>query len=306
MTNKEHVFESSAVRSRIKAIDYIELMKPELTGLSVLTALCGFFLASDTFDFSLFIWMGLGTLLVGGGAGALNQYIERRFDAMMKRTERRPLPAGRLLPFHVLIFGIFLSSFGILILALFTNILTAVLGASTLLSYLFAYTPMKRSTPWSTLVGGIPGALPPVMGWAAASNAIDLGALVLFGILFLWQMPHFLSLAWLYRKDYAKAGYKVLAVVDGDGSRTSRYTVLSLLALIGVSAVTSFSGITGMMYLAGSVILGVAFLIVAVQFKMSAANPAQQAATNQHSRQVFFASLVYLPALLFLMTVDKL
>lgn len=308
MTHEGQVVGRIALRRRAKVLDYLELMKPELTGLSVLTALCGFFLASKEFDPFLFFWTGLGTLLVGGGAGALNQFIERRFDALMRRTERRPLAAGRLSPFNVVAFGISLSIVGIFVLIVLTNFLTACLATGTLLSYLFAYTPLKRRTPWSTLVGGIPGALPPVMGWTAAANRIEIGALILFGILFLWQIPHFLSLAWLYRKDYARAGYPMLPVLDSNGKHTSRSIVISLFGLTALSVVTSFSGLTGTMYLTGSILLGIVFLIFGILFQKSTGenNPASQARMNHYSRQLFFASLVYLPALLFLMTVDKL
>lgn len=308
MIRDGQVVERIALKRRAKVLDYLELMKPELTGLSVLTALCGFFLASKEFDPTLFLWTGLGTLLVGGGAGALNQFIERRFDALMRRTERRPLAAGRLTSFNVLIFGIFLSLVGTSVLLVLTNFLTASLSVATLFTYLFVYTPLKRRTPWSTLIGGIPGALPPVMGWTAAANTIEPGTLILFGILFLWQIPHFLSLAWLYRKDYARAGYRVLSVLDNNGKRTSRFIVISLFCLAALSVVSSFSGLTGTMYLTGSLLLGILFLIFGILFQRSTGenNPASQVRMNYYSRQLFFASLVYLPALLFLMTVDKL
>lgn len=305
--NEGRAFVAAAVPGRLKAFDYVELMKPELTGLSVLTALCGFFLAANEFHIADFLWMGLGTLLVGGGAGTLNQYAERNFDALMRRTERRPLPAGRLSTTEVLLFGISLSIGGLGLLAVATNLLTVFLGAATLISYLFFYTPLKRRTPWSTLVGGIPGALPPVMGWSAATNEIGTGAYVLFAILFFWQVPHFLSLAWIYRKDYLRAGYRTLCVVDTDGRRTGRHILVSLIALSIVSVGTSFVGITGLFYLGGSLLLGLAFFAYGILFQQSTGGlPANLARKNFYSRQLFFASLIYLPVLMILMTVDKL
>ncbi|MEX1138823.1 MAG: heme o synthase [Bacteroidota bacterium] len=291
-------------RSRI--LDFIELMKPELTGLSVLTALCGFYLGSVTVNAIDFFLTGLGTLLLGGGAGALNQHAERSFDQLMKRTERRPLPAGRLKPNQVLSFGILTSMAGLMVLFFGLNILTGVLGTATFLLYVVVYTPLKRKTWTATLVGAVPGALPPVMGWTAAGGTLDLPVAVLFVILFLWQIPHFFSLAWMYRKDYARAGYKMLTVIDASGRRAAMQSLLYCAALIPAALAMSLAGTTGTMYGVGSVLLGGAFLTFAILFRKYAGHSdREQALVNQYARLLFFASLMYLPALFFLMTVDK-
>lgn len=294
---------------RSKVLDFIELMKPELTGLSVLTALCGFYLATDgPMDFFIFLWTALGTVMVGGGAGALNQYAERGYDALMKRTERRPLPSGRLSPGTVLGFGIMLSLGGIILLLLTVNVLTAFLGSVTLLSYLFLYTPLKRITHYSTLIGGIPGALPPVMGWSAAGKGIDEGAILLFAILFFWQMPHFLSLAWMYRKDYARAEYKMLSVIDTDGTRTGHHCLFHSLALLPASMGLTIAGITGYAYLGLAVFLGIGFILYSLSFARSSnkMDDLHRSRLTLSSRKLFFASLVYLPVLMIGMVIDKL
>jgi heme o synthase len=282
-----------------RVLDYLSLAKPELTLLSVLTAVAGYCLgAGGSVHPGVLLSVAAGTGMVGGGAGALNQYMERRFDILMKRTERRPLPAGRLLPVEALTFGTFLSVAGIVYLGLATNVLTAFLAAVTSVTYLFLYTPLKRITPWSTLVGGIPGALPPVMGWTAARNAAEPGAWILFGILFLWQMPHFLSLAWLYRDDYKSAGYRLLTVLDTSGERTSRHVVAATIGLLPVSLMLSATGTLGWVYAAGSFSLGCLFLIPALRLAGRR--------TNAGARQLFIASLAYLPLLMAMMAVDRL
>lgn len=276
--------------------------------LSVLTALCGFYLGTlGAFDYWRFFHVALGTTLVGGGAGALNQFVERRYDALMKRTERRPLPAGRLRPIEGLIFGSVMSILGIVDLCLFTNNLTGILAAVTFSTYIFLYTPLKRITPYSTLIGAIPGALPPVLGWAAARNDVNLGAAVLFAIVFCWQMPHFLSLAWMYRRDYARAGFKILTVGDPDGKRTSREIVAYSIALVPVSLLPASAGMTGLASMAGAVGLSLAFLFMSVMLVRHAGNPQTIMGEkfNSYSRQLFFASLVYLPSLLLLIALDK-
>jgi len=291
--------------------DFVELMKPELTSLSVLTAICSFYLAHigtwSIGDVWLLANLALGTILVGGGAGALNQYLERTYDAKMKRTEKRPLPAGRLMPGTVLAFGIFLSSVGLLELTFLVNTLTGFLGVVTLTTYLFLYTPLKRISPVATTIGGIPGALPPLMGWVAARNEITFSAMVLFAILFFWQMPHFFSLAWLYRKDYARAGYRLLTVVDESGSRTSRHVLGNCAALLPLSLFPSVIGMTSTFYFIGALAVGIAFLLFGIMFAASfiSAQEENPARTNLSARRLFFASLVYLPVLFFLMVIDK-
>lgn len=292
--------------SRSRILDFLELMKPELTGLSVLTSLGGYYLAAGQFQLQVFLAVGFGTLLLGGGAGTLNQYAERSFDALMKRTERRPLPAGRIPARHALLFGSAASLMGLSILFLLLNPLTGALGLATFVLYVFIYTPMKRMTWYATLVGAVPGALPPVMGWTAAGGALDAPAAFLFLILFFWQMPHFFSLAWMYRKDYGRAGYRMLTAVDPTGARTGFQTLLHAAALIPASLALAVVGVVGPMYAAGAAVLGVAFLVPCVLFRQESGQPEPQAArVNAIARSVFFASLIYLPSLFFLMTVDK-
>jgi protoheme IX farnesyltransferase len=292
--------------------DYVELMKPELTSLSVLTALCAFYLAHTGRWSSSDVWslanLALGTTLLGGGAGALNQYLERKFDGLMKRTEKRPLPSGRLTPETVLFFGIFISSVGLLELTFLVNGLTGLLAVITLISYLFFYTPLKRVSPIATTVGGIPGALPPMMGWTAARNEISFEVMVLFAILFLWQMPHFFSLAWLYKKDYARAGYKLLTVDDETGTRTSRHILANCAALIPISLIPSVIGMTSTVYFIGALVAGFGFLAFGILFALSFLSPLDVTLvrSNFFARRLFYASLVYLPALLFLMVIDKM
>ncbi|HUN66244.1 MAG TPA: heme o synthase [Bacteroidota bacterium] len=296
-------------KTRARALDYLDLMKPELTGLSVLTALCGFYLGSGgTFQTLLFLHTALGTLLVGGGAGALNQFIERRFDALMRRTEHRPLPSGRLFPAEAALFGAILSAAGIAELAIFVNLLTGFLAFLTWSSYLFLYTPLKRMTAFSTIIGGIPGALPPVMGWTAVRQGLTAEAWVLFAILFCWQMPHFFSLAWMYRRDYARAGFKILSVHDNDGTRTGRRILLFSLLLLPVSAAPAFINLTGPSSLYFALLLGGPFLFYAVRLLHQAGLrlPESQLLVNRYARRMFYTSLVYLPILMLVLSIDKL
>jgi protoheme IX farnesyltransferase len=284
---------------RSKTSDYITLMKPELTFLSVVTALGGFYLGvAGTLPVTAMLHTLLGTMLVGGGAGALNQFIERDFDAQMRRTENRPLPSGRLTPAEVLLFGTLLSIVGVVDLTLFTNVLSGFLAVVTLVTYLFLYTPLKRITWVSTIVGGIPGALPPMIGWTAARNEITIEAWILFGILFFWQMPHFFSLAWMYRKDYERAGYPMLTVIDKEGSRTALQIVLYSIGLIPVSLLLMQFTDLGWTYFAGALFAGTTFLVFGIQL--------YRTKSNTSARRMFFASLMYLPILLAFMVIDKL
>jgi heme o synthase len=283
---------------RSRAMDYITLTKPELTFLSVLTALAGYYLGSG----GVFLGAGLfhtllGTAMVGGGSGALNQYIERRFDAQMKRTENRPLPSGRITPLEALLFGLFLALGGTAYLVLTVNVLTGLLAAITCVTYISLYTPLKRLTPMATLIGGIPGALPPVMGWTAATNEISSPALILFGILYFWQMPHFLSLAWMYRKDYARAGYRLLAVVDASGTQTGAQALFHTCVLIPVSLLLVSGAGAGLFYGVSAIVLGGGFLGFALILK--------RRRTSVAARRLFFASLAYLPALMLAMVLDR-
>lgn len=282
-----------------RLMDYLTLTKPELTFLSVVTALGGFYLGvQGAIPLATMLHTLFGTFLVGGGAGALNQYIERHYDALMRRTENRPLPAGRLAPSEAVLFGSLLSITGVVELCVFANILSGFLALTTLLTYLFLYTPLKRITWTSTLVGGIPGALPPMIGWTAARNEITIEAWILFGILFFWQMPHFFSLAWMYRKDYERAGYPMLTVLDSDGKQTGLQILFFCLGLIPVSLLLTLYGGLGWTYFAGALVTGSLFLYFGIHLLLTK--------SNASAKRMFFASLLYLPALLAFIVLDKL
>ena len=249
-------------------------------------------------DYPLMFHTLLGTGLVASGAAALNQLLERRFDALMRRTADRPLPSGRLQPDTVLVFGGVCSAAGLVYLAWEVNLLTSLLGAITLASYLFIYTPLKRVTALNTVIGAIPGALPPLMGWTAARNEINAEGWSLFAILFFWQLPHFLAIAWMYREDYARAGYAMLPVFDPDGRRTARQAISHTLGLLPISLCPFLFRFEGVIYLAGALVLSLWFLRQAVQFSRDL--------TFQRARQLFYVSIIYLPLLLGLMVFDKI
>ena len=282
--------------------DYWALTKPEVNFLILITTFAGFYLARGAgwrdFPFWLSINALLGTLLVASGTGTLNQYIERRFDAQMRRTARRPLAAGRLKPAAVLWFGLALSVVGSLYLAVALNILASLLTMATLLAYLFFYTPLKRKTPLCTLVGAFPGAMPPLIGWAAASGKLDFQAWTLYAILFLWQFPHFMAIAWMYREDYARAGYLVL---PPDGSARARLvnlqTVLPLLALVPLSLLPGLMG-EAKLYFIGALLLGAGFVFCAAQFALRRSNSA--------ARRLLAASIIYLPTLFVVMLLARI
>src|SRR3989441_9617052 len=258
-------FAGSAVFS-----DYWALTKPEVNFLIVVTTFAGFYLGCTAqwrdFPFWLSINAVLGTLLVASGTGPLNQYIERRFDAQMRRTARRPLAAGRLKSSAVLWFGIVLSVVGSVYLAVAVNLLSSVLAIATLLSYLFFYTPLKRKTPLCTLVGAFPGAMPPLIGWAAASGKLNFEAWTLYAVLFLWQFPHFMAIAWMYREDYDRAGYLVLP----DNGRTAHFvtslTILPLMALLPLSLLPATVGQPGILCSVGALLLSLGFFYCGAQF----------------------------------------
>jgi protoheme IX farnesyltransferase len=264
----------------------------------LLTTLAGFYLGSSSpASFGLMFHALGGTALLAIGAAALNQLLERDLDARMNRTENRPLPSGRIQPDTALFFGGICSATGLLWLALQVNLLTSLLGAATLASYLFVYTPLKRKTTLNTVIGAIPGALPPLMGWTAATGEIGVGGWSLFAILFFWQLPHFLAIAWMYRDDYARAGFVMLPVVDPDGGRTGRSSVSHTLGLLPISLFPFVLGISGKLYAVGAILMGFGFLIFAIRFSRSL--------TRASARNLFFASIIYLPLLLGLMAFDK-
>ena len=276
-----------------------ELIKARLTFLVLLTTLVGFYVGTREFvDFPLMIHTLLGTGLVACGASALNQLWEREHDAKMRRTEGRPLPSGRMQPDTVLIFGGTCSVAGLIYLALTVNLLTSLLGAFTLVTYVFIYTPLKRVTWLNTAIGAVPGALPPLMGWTAARNELSGEGWSLFAILFFWQIPHFLAIAWMYREEYAKAGFVMLPAVDPEGFRTGRQAVSHTLALVFVSLCPVMFRLAGPVYFAGSLALGLTFVGFAFLFSRQL--------TLRRARQLFFASILYLPLLLGLMVFDKI
>jgi heme o synthase len=283
-------------KSRVAIV--CELVKARLTFLVLLTTLVGFYVGSaGAINFPVMLYTILGTGLLACGAAALNQLLERQYDARMRRTEDRPLPSGRLQPEVALIFGGLCSIAGLVLLASMVNLLTSFLGAITLISYLFIYTPLKRVTWLNTAIGAIPGALPPLMGWTAARGELGGAGWSLFAILFFWQIPHFLAIAWLYRDEYAKAGFVMLPVIDRDGFRTGRQAVSHTLGLVLASLMPAFFGLAGTIYFAGALLLGMIFLGFAVLFA--------HALTIERARQLFFVSITYLPLLLGLMVLDK-
>jgi len=287
--------------------DYIELTKPRITWLILMSTAIGYFFGlpgqATWWDFlknvpflSLFFTV-LGTGLLASGTAALNQWYEREADRKMRRTAMRPLPSGRMSPGGALVFGIALSVAGFVALWLGVNLISALIGAFTLASYLFLYTPMKQRTWWSTTVGAVPGAMPPLIGYAAAAGAMSRESLVLAAILFLWQFPHFYSIAWMYKEDYANAGIRMLPVVEPDGRSTARQIVLYGIALIPVSLAPAFLGMSGRIYLVGALLLGLWFLYSGVRVALDR--------TTARARSVLVSSVMYLPLIYGLMLIDR-
>ena len=278
--------------------DYLELTKPNVTSLILMSTGVGFYLGSARkLNIVLLLHALVGTALVASGTAALNEFWERDIDARMLRTRQRPLPAGRIVPWKALCFGILLSLIGVLYLALETNLLASFFAALTLASYLFLYTPLKKRTPLCTLVGAFPGAIPPLIGWVAARGEVSLPAGILYLILFLWQFPHFLAIAWMYREDYARGGIVMLPVVEPSGKATGRQIVAYSAVLIPISLLPSLLGVTGVLYLAGALVLGVAFLHYGAR--------AAAAKTTLQARRLLQASVFYLPLIYGLMVIDK-
>jgi protoheme IX farnesyltransferase len=276
-----------------------DLVKARLTALVLLTTFVGFYLGErGAVNYLLMFHALFGTALVASGAAALNQWLECDYDAKMRRTASRPLPSGRMQPATVAIFGGACSVIGLVYLAALVNPLTSVVGAVTSVSYLFIYTPLKRVTWLNTLVGAIPGALPPLMGWTAARNELSGEGWALFAILAFWQIPHFMAIAWLYRDEYAKAGFIMLPNVDSTGSRTAQQSVSNTIALLFASLCPFAFGLNGKIYLVAALVLGAGYLWCAVRF-------AQQL-TAQRARQLFLASIIYLPLLIAALVGNKL
>lgn len=279
--------------------DYWVLTKPEVNFLVVISTLAGYYVAlHGSLDIPLLLNTLLGTLLVASGTGTLNQYIERKSDASMRRTARRPLPGGRIAAVEALIFGLLLAVGGGLLLWVEVNPLASVLALLTLTTYLLIYTPLKRKTALCTLIGAFPGAMPPLIGWAAARGSLNAESLVLYSILFLWQFPHFLAIAWMYREDYSRAGLRMLPPEDPDGRLTSRQIIAFLVALVAVSMVPALIGQVGKVYLFGAAVLGSYFLLHGARLARNR--------TNVLARRLVLASVLYLPLVFGLMMFDKI
>lgn len=286
------------ISSRERLAAYAELTKPRITFLIVLTAAAGFVLASPgRVDYAAMVSAMIGIALLSSGIATLNQYLERDLDALMRRTADRPLPSGKLLPKEALVFGVGLTILAEVYLAVLVNPLTALLGLTVISGYLFAYTPLKTKTTLSTMVGAFPGAVPPLIGWAAARSEIGIEAWVLFAILFLWQFPHFLAIAWMYREDYSRAKILMLPVVEPDGRVTAQQIVVYTLLLLPVSLMPTLLGISGKVYFVGAIILGLLFLYSSVRAALSK--------SRQEARRLLLASVIYLPLLFILMVVDR-
>jgi protoheme IX farnesyltransferase len=285
-----------SARERMAA--YVELTKPRITFLIVLTAAAGFVLASPgSVDYLALGRAMLGIALLSSGIATLNQYMERDLDALMRRTADRPLPSGKLLPWEALAFGTGLTILAQVYLAALVNPLTALLGLTVISGYLFGYTPLKTRTSLSTMVGAFPGAVPPLIGWAAARGEIGIEAWVLFAILFLWQFPHFLAIAWMYREDYSRAKILMLPVVEPDGRVTAQQIVVYTLLLLPVSLLPTALGISGRIYLVGAIILGLLFLYSSLRAALSK--------SRQEARRLLLASVIYLPLLFILMVINR-
>ena len=282
-------------RERVAA--YVELTKPRITFLIFLTAAAGFGLASPRVDYLAMLSALFGIAVLSSGIATLNQYAERDLDGLMRRTASRPLPSGKLLPWEALAFGVSLTVLAEAYLLVFVNPLSAVLGLTVIAGYVFAYTPLKTRTSLSTVVGAFPGAVPPLIGWAAARGTLSVEAWVLFAILFLWQFPHFLAIAWMYREDYTRAGILMLPVVEPDGRVTAQQIVLYTLMLLPVSLLPTVLHISGKLYFFGALVLGLLFLYSSVRAAISM--------SRQRARSLLLASVLYLPLLFFLMVVNK-
>jgi heme o synthase len=280
-----------------RAADFLALTKPRLNLLVVATTLAGYYLGADHWDPALLASTVVGTALVAGGAAAFNQILERDTDSLMRRTRTRPLPDGRMRVASAVWFALGLSLAGLALLASGANWLAASVAGTTLISYALIYTPLKAKTSLSTLVGGVPGALPPMIGWSAATHTLSLEAWILFAIVFLWQMPHFLAIAWLCREDYARAGLPMLPVVEPDGRSTAQQAVLYAAVLVPVSLAPTLIGLAGRVYFAGALVLGLAFLAFGIQFA--------RARTNDNARRLFLGSISYLPLLWGLMLSNR-
>ncbi len=299
MIPQTETLEIDVDRTRRRTIDFLALTKPRVVVMVLVTTLVGFYLGSQgTPDYLCLLHTLFGTALAAGGTLALNQVIEREADAKMQRTRLRPLPDGRLQPTDALAFGALMTAIGLLYLTIVVNPLSSIVTTFIVGSYLFAYTPLKPKTSLCSLVGAIPGALPPVIGWVAARGSFNVEAWVLFTIMFLWQLPHSLAIGWLYQEDYARAGFRLLPVIEPDGKSTGRQIVSNCLALLAVGLLPTLIGLAGVVYFFVALSLGVIFLWYGVGLA--------RASSRAAARKLVFVSLVYLPVLLAVMALDKL
>jgi heme o synthase len=290
------VTERPSFRERVAA--YAELTKPRITFLIVLTSAAGFALASPgSVDYFAMLRALLGIGLLSSGIATLNQYLERDLDGLMRRTASRPLPAGKLAPWEALAFGAGMTALAEVYLLILVNPLTALLGLTVIAGYLFAYTPLKTRTTLSTLVGAFPGAVPPLIGWTAARGSVSLEGWILFAILFLWQFPHFLAIAWMYREDYSRAGILMLPVVEPDGRVTAQQIVVYTVMLLPVSLLPTLMGTSGKIYFVGAIVLGLLFLYSSLRAAFSR--------SRQQARRLLLASVLYLPLLFILMVLNR-
>jgi protoheme IX farnesyltransferase len=290
--------ERTRLSFREKVAAYAELTKPRITFLIVLTSAAGFALASrGRLDYLALLRSLVGIALLSSGIATLNQYAERDLDGLMRRTANRPLPSGKLAPWEALAFGAGITILAEIYLLVLVNPLSALLGLTVIAGYVFAYTPLKTRTSLSTLVGAFPGAVPPLIGWTAARGSISLEGWILFAILFLWQFPHFLAIAWMYREDYGRAGILMLPVVEPDGRVTAQQIVVYTLMLLPVSLLPTVMGMSGRIYFVGAIVLGLLFLYSSLRaaFSMS----------RQQARRLLLASVLYLPLLFILMVFNS-
>ncbi len=290
--------ERSRLSTRERVSAYLELTKPRITFLIVLTSAAGFGLASrGNLNYAALTSALFGIALLSSGIATLNQYMERDLDGLMRRTAGRPLPSGKLLPWEAMAFGVGLTVAAEIYLLAFVNPLSAMLGLTVIAGYLFGYTPLKTRTSLSTLVGAFPGAVPPLIGWTAARGELSIEGWVLFAILFLWQFPHFLAIAWMYREDYSRAGILMLPVVEPNGRVTGQQIVVYTLMLIPVSLLPTILGMSGKVYFYGAIVLGLLFLYSSLRAAFSL--------SRQQARRLLLASVLYLPLLFILMVLNK-
>ena len=286
--------DTKAIGLKEKLAAFLELTKPRIAFMLVLTSAAGFYLGSKgSFDFLLFINSMIGITLLAFGVATLNQFIERRTDALMERTAKRPIPTNKVSPAEALVFGLILTVSAEIYLAFLVNTLTAILGLVVIVGYVLLYTPLKTKTSASTAIGAIPGAMPPLMGWTSSANEITLGAWVLFALLFLWQFPHFLAIAWMYKEQYRKAGILMLPVVEKEGKITAIQIVTFTLMLLPISIAPFFIGVAGSVYLVGASVLGLWFLVSSIQ--------TARAKSVEQARKLLLVSVLYLPVIFALM-----